>query len=259
MRDRASRVLRHTVDAEILVNGATHRLAVATANHRNVEFLAVLAHELRNPLASIHYAACLLDGSAGETLLARQRAQALIERQVQRMTHLVDDLLDVSRVTLGRLRLQRERMDLRLVVGRAIETLEPDIQERHHRLTAALPDAPVWLQGDPGRLEQVFVNLLANATKYTNRGGELAVRVHSKDGQAVVRVRDSGIGIVPEALPHIFDLFKQAETTGARTGGLGIGLALARDLVESHGGTVTAESAGLGRGSEFTVCLPVEG
>lgn len=192
MHDRASRVLmkwastheagtplafngaRHKVDAEILVNGASHGLAVATADHRRVEFLAVLAHELRNPLASIHYAACLLDGSAGETLLARQRAQALIERQVQRMTHLVDDLLDVSRVTLGRLRLQCERIDLRLIVGRAIETLEPDIQERHHRLTAALPDAPVWLQGDPARLEQVFVNLLANATKYTNTGGELA-------------------------------------------------------------------------------------
>ena len=121
-----------------------------------------------------------------------------------------------------------------------------------------MPDAPVWLQGDPGRLEQVFVNLLANAAKYTNTGGELGVRMHSHDGQAVVCVRDSGIGIVPEALPHIFDLFKQAEPTGARTGGLGIGLALARDLVESHGGTVTAESAGPGRGSEFTVCLPVE-
>ncbi len=276
MRERVNRVLmrrvrtheagtplafdgaQHKVAAEILMDGASHGLVVATTNHRKVEFLAVLAHELRNPIASIHYAACLLDGSAGETLLARQRTQALIERQVQRMTQLVDDLLDVSRVTLGRLRLQRERIDLRLVVGRAIETLEPDIKERHHRLTAALPDAPVWLQGDPDRLEQVFVNLLANAAKYTHTGGELVVRMHSHDGQAVVRVRDSGIGIVPEALPHIFDLFKQAEATGVRTGGLGIGLALARDLVVSHGGTVTAESAGLGHGSEFTVCLPVE-
>ncbi|MGB6487747.1 MAG: HAMP domain-containing sensor histidine kinase [Steroidobacteraceae bacterium] len=274
MRDRVSRVLmrrastpvagtppafsgaHYKVDAEILTDGASHGLAFATTNHRKVEFLAVLAHELRNPLASIHYAACLLDGSAGETLLARQRTQTLIERQVQRMTQLVDDLLDVSRVALGRLRLQRERIDLRLVVGRAIETLEPAIREHHHRLTAALPDAPVWLQGDPGRLEQVFVNLLANAAKYTHTGGELAVRMHSHDGQAIVRVRDSGIGIVAEALPHIFDLFNQAEATGARTGGLGIGLALVRDLVESHGGTVTAESAGLGQGSEFTVCLP---
>jgi signal transduction histidine kinase len=277
MRDRVSQLLmrwastheagtplafneaHYKVDAETLMDGASHSLAVATANHRKLEFLAVLAHELRNPLASIHYAACLLDGSAGESPLARQRAQALIERQVQRMTQLVDDLLDVSRVTLGRLQLQRERIDLRLVVGRAIETLEPAIQERHHRLTAALPDAPVWLQGDPGRLEQVFVNLLANAAKYTHTGGELAVRMHSHDGQAIVRVRDSGIGIVAEALPHIFDLFEQAEAARTRTGGLGIGLALARDLVESHGGTVMAESAGLGQGSEFTVCLPVEG
>ena len=277
MRDRVSRVLmkcastreagtslafngaRYAVDAQILEDVASHGTAVATTNHRNVQFLAVLAHELRNPLAAIHYAACLLDGPAGETLLARQQAQALIERQVQRMTQLVDDLLDVSRVTLGRLRLQRERIDLRLVVGRAIETLQPDVHERHHRLTAALPDAPVWLLGDPGRLEQVFVNLLANATKYTNTGGELGVRMHSRDGQAVVRVRDSGIGILPAALPHIFDLFKQAEAADPRTGGLGIGLALVRDLVELHGGTVTGDSAGLEQGSEFTVCLPVEG
>ena len=183
----------------------------------------------------------------------------MIERQVRRMTQLVHDLLDVSRITHGRLHLQRERIDLRDVVNNAIETLESDIKQRNHRLTTALPDAPVWLQGDPGRLEQVFVNLLANASRYTDVGGELAVWVHLRDGQAVVRVRDSGIGIAPEVLPHLFDLFRQAdEATSRSRSGLGIGLALVRDLVESHGGSVTGASAGLGEGSEFTVRLPRE-
>lgn len=227
-----------------------------TENRRRDECLALLAHEFRNPLASIHNAVYILNSPMGDTLLARQRAQALIARQVQRMTRLVEDILETSRVAIGRGYLECERLDLRIPVGNAIETLEPDIRLRHHQLSVVWPDTPVWLQGDPDRLEQVFVNLLANAAKYTHTGGELAVRMHSHDSQAIVRVRDSGIGIVAEALPHIFDLFKQAEATGARTGGLGIGLALVRDLVESHGGTVTAESAGLGQGSEFTVCLP---
>ena len=144
-------------------------------------------------------------------------------------------------------------------MNNAIETLESDIKQRNHRLTTALPDAPVWLQADPGRLEQVFVNLLANASKYTDTGGELTVWMHVRDGQAVVRVRDSGIGIAPEVLPHLFDLFRQADEAAPRSqSGLGIGLALVRNLVESHGGSVTGASAGLGQGSEFTVCLPRE-
>lgn len=269
---------RYGVDAENLLEDVNHGLAVdnpparpsgvewiaefATAHHRQVAFLALLAHELRSPLASIRHAAYLLGSPVGETFLGRHRAQALIERQVRCMTRLVDDLLDVSRVSLGRLRLQCERIDLRLIVGRAIETLESDIRERHHRLSIALPDAPVWLHGDPGRLEQVFVNLLANASKYTNTAGELTVGMYSQDRQAIVRVRDSGIGVVPEELPHVFDLFKQAEAAAsrpaARAEGLGIGLALVRNLVELHGGTVTAHSAGLGQGSEFTVRLPIE-
>jgi len=183
----------------------------------------------------------------------------MIQRQVRRMTQLVHDLLDVSRITHGRLHLQRERIDLRDVVSSAIETLESDIKQRNHRLTTALPDAPVWLQGDPGRLEQVFVNLLANASRYTDPGGELAVWVHLRDGQAVVRVRDSGIGIAPECLPHLFDLFRQADEAAPRSqSGRRMGLALVRDLVESHEGSVTGASAGLGEGSEFTVRLPRE-
>ena len=229
---------------------------LVNANRRKDEFLAMLSHELRSPLAAIQNAVRLLSSQTGETP-ARESTQALIGRQVRRMTQLVDDLLDVSRISHGRLRLRRERIDLRVVVSNAIETLESDINERHHRLSTALPDAPVWVQADPGRLEQVFVNLLANASRYTEAGGELAVWVHTRDGQAVVAIRDSGIGIAPDALPHIFDLFKQADEAPLRSkSGLGIGLALVRKLVELHAGSVTAASDGIGQGSEFTVRLP---
>jgi signal transduction histidine kinase len=231
---------------------------LATANRRKDEFLAMLGHELRNPLAAIHNGIHLLSHQTEETP-APQKIKAMIERQVRRMTQLVDDLLDVSRIIHGRLHLQRERIDLRDVVSNAIQTLESDIKQRNHRLTTALPDAPVWLQADPGRLEQVFVNLLANASKYTDTGGKLAVSLHARDGLAVIRVRDSGIGIAPEVLPHLFDLFRQADEAARRSqSGLGIGLALVRNLVESHGGSVIAASAGLGQGSEFTVRLPTE-
>jgi len=226
------------------------------ANRRKDEFLAMLSHELRSPLAAIQNAVRLLSSQTGETP-ARESTQALIGRQVRRMTQLVDELLDLSRISHGRLHLQREWIDLRVVVSNAIETLESDINERHHRLCTVLPDAPVWLQADPGRLEQVFVNLLANASRYTKAGGELAVWVHTRDGQAVVGIRDSGIGIASDALPHIFDLFKQAdEATPRSKSGLGIGLALVRKLVELHAGSVTAASDGIGQGSEFTVRLP---
>jgi signal transduction histidine kinase len=228
------------------------------ANRRKDEFLAILGHELRNPLAAIHNGIHLLSHRMQDTP-APLKIEAMIERQVRRMTRLVDDLLDVSRITRGCLHLQRERIDLRDVVNNAIQTLESDIKQRYHRLATALPGVPVWLQADPGRLEQVFLNLLANASKYTNTGGELAVSVQARDSQAVVRVRDSGIGIAPEALPHLFDLFRQADEAAPRSqSGLGIGLALVRNLVESHGGSVTGASAGLGQGSEFTVCLPRE-
>jgi signal transduction histidine kinase len=231
---------------------------LATVNCRKDAFLATISHELRSPLASIQNAVRLLSGQAGEGL-ARQRAQALIERQVRRMTQLVDDLLDVSRITHGRMHLRRERIDLRVVVKNAIETVESDINERNHHLTTAVPDGPVWLHADPLRLEQVFVNLLANASRYTDAGGELAVWVHTRDDQAVVRIRDSGIGIAPDALPHIFDLFRQADEAAPYSkSGLGIGLALVRNLLELHGGSVTAASAGIRQGSEFTVRLPRE-
>jgi signal transduction histidine kinase len=230
---------------------------LATANCRKDQFLAVLGHELRSPLGSLQNAFRVLCSQTEESP-ARQRTQALIERQIRQMTQLVNDLLDVSRITRGELRADCQRIDLRVVVQDAIETLESEIRERNHQLSILLPEGPVWLQGDAGRLEQVFVNLLANAARYTDDGGELAIRMITQDIQAVVRVRDSGIGIKPEVLPRIFDLFKQADEAAPRSrAGLGIGLALVRSLVELHGGSVTAASAGAGQGSEFAVCLPM--
>jgi signal transduction histidine kinase len=243
--------------SELLRNARRRVEELANANRRKDEFLAVLGHELRGPLASILNGIRLL-AHHEQAAPATQDTRAMIERQVAHMTQLVDDLLDVSRITQGRLRLQRERIDLREVVSNAIETLDSDTRRRNHRVTSSLPDTPMWLLADPGRLEQVFVNLLANASKYTDTGGELTVVGRVQGSQAVVLVRDSGIGIAAEVLPKLFDLFWQADAAASRSqSGLGIGLALVRNLVESHGGIVTAQSAGPGRGSEFTVYLPL--
>ena len=225
-------------------------------NSRHNEFMTVFSHELRNSLAAIRSATCILRLETSASPLA-VKARLLIERQVGRMTQLVEDLLDVSRVRNGQLRLQRERIDLRAVAAHAAHTVEFTMQQRNHRMTTSCPNAPVWVQADPARLEQVFVNLLLNAAKYTDAGGEVGLSVEQKEGQAIVRVRDSGIGIASDVLPHVFDLFVQADPVSHRTdGGLGIGLALVRSLVERQGGRVTASSPGPGYGSEFTIHLP---
>lgn len=175
------------------------------------------------------------------------------------MTRLVDDLLDVSRIRNGKLYLQRQRTELCAIVRNSIETLESEVSERRERLSLALAEEPVWLQADARRLEQVFVNLLTNASRYTDAGGEIGVSMHVRTGQAVVRIRDTGIGIAPEALPRVFELYSQVDRSNPRSrAGLGIGLALVRKLVELHGGEVSVVSAGPGQGSEFTVCLPCE-
>lgn len=228
------------------------------ADRRKDEFLAMLGHELRNPLGAIRNSIALLQGEQEQTT-AQRSAQALIDRQVRRMTRLVDELLDVSRIRHGRLSLRRERVDLRAAVSRAVETLEPEANRCRQQLSIALPAEPVWLQADPDRLEQVFVNLLANASRYTDEGGKIAIFMYLRDGHAVARIRDTGIGIAPEALPHIFDLYRQADAASPRSRpGLGMGLALVRHLVQLHGGSVSAASAGLGQGSEFTLRLPRE-
>jgi signal transduction histidine kinase len=230
-----------------------------TALRRKDEFLAMLCHELRSPLGAIENALAILNGHSGQEFAEQQRLHALIERQVRHMMRLTADLMDVSSISRGQLRLQRERIDLRDVLHQAIETMDSELQRLGHRLVITVPDSPVWLQADATRLQQVFANLLANAFKYTDPGGDLALSLDVRDGYAVVSLRDSGIGIAAETLPHIFDLFMQAEPPARHYGpGLGIGLALVRMLVEMHDGKVAAMSAGVGQGSEFSVRLPVE-
>jgi len=230
---------------------------LGTGDGRHNEFLTVFSHELRNSLGAIRGATNILrmETSAGP---AAAKARAMIERQVGQMSRLVEDLLDVSRMRSGHLRLQCERIDLCAVAAHAAQSVEFAMQQRDHRMTTTFPKTPVWLQADPTRLEQVFVNLLINAAKYTEAGGRVELSVEREKNEATVSICDTGIGIAPDVLPHVFDLFVQADPRSRRgDAGLGIGLALVRSLVECHGGRVTAASAGLRRGSEFTVRLPM--
>jgi PAS domain S-box-containing protein len=237
--------------------------ALADLDRRKDEFLAMLSHELRNPLAPILNAALLLRLHSNRNRLhgienpVLQQSAAIIERQVGQLTRIVDELLEISRITTGRIQLHQERVALAVVVENAVATVRSLIDQRKHVLTVSLPTPALWLHADAARLEQVVVNLLTNAAKYTDLGGRLWLTVHQEGEEAVLRVRDTGVGIAPEILPRIFDLFTQAERSLDRSqGGLGIGLALVQRLVAMHGGTVTVSSA-LGQGSEFVVRLPV--
>ena len=223
---------------------------------RTSEFLAMLGHELRNPLAPIRNAIAILR-SPGSAPDAEEWSRDVIERQVRHLTRLVDDLLDVSRITRGLIRLNRERLDFTALVRRTVESVSHAVADRGHTLELRLPDEALYVDGDATRLAQVVVNLLTNAIKYTPAGGRLDVMVERVMGYAVLRVRDTGVGIPAELLPRIFDLFIQGERSIDRTeGGLGIGLTLVNRLVELHGGSVQAVSAGPGRGSEFIARLP---
>jgi PAS domain S-box-containing protein len=227
------------------------------AMRRKDEFVATLAHELRNPLAPMRNAVQVLNLS-GQLAPELCTARDIIGRQVTQMTRLIDDLLDVSRISLNRLQLRRERVELAAVVAQAIETVRPRAETSGLDLSIELPPAPIHVDADPIRLAQVFANLLDNACKYTERGGRVALDVELNEGEVVVRVRDTGIGIASDFLPHLFDKFSQAVPALERAqGGLGIGLALVQGLLGLHGGTVTAHSEGPGRGSEFVVRLPV--
>jgi signal transduction histidine kinase len=229
---------------------------VHSANRRKDEFLAMLAHELRNPLAPISTAAQLLKFTGLDEKRIRQTSD-IISRQVEHMTALVDDLLDVSRVTSGLVNLKMEICDVSRIVADAIEQVRPIIEARHQQLTLTVPDAPAFVQGDRKRLVQIFANIIKNAAKYTPENGMVAVLVASLRDQVACTVRDNGTGIAASLLPHIFNLFTQAERSPDRSqGGLGLGLALVKSLVESHRGTVSAHSDGPGTGSEFTVLLP---
>lgn len=224
---------------------------------RKNEFLAVLAHELRNPLAPIGNAVEILKLRASPDPAA-EAARDIIDRQVQHLVRLVDDLLDLSRITRGRLELRRERVALAAVVERALEASRPAIERARQTLTVTLPPEPLYLDADPVRLAQVLVNLLNNACRYTAEGGRIALSAERDGAELRVKVSDNGRGIVPEHLPHLFEPFSRVDNSLDRSqGGLGIGLSLAQRLVAMHGGEIEARSDGAGRGSELTVRLPV--
>jgi CheY-like chemotaxis protein len=232
------------------------RAEAERANRAKDEFLAMLGHELRNPLSPIVTALQLLKlrrAGAGSG-----RELEVIDRQVHHLVRLVDDLLDVSRITRGKVSLDRARVELADVVAKAVEMAAPLVEQQAHTLVVSVPATGLPVDGDRDRLAQVIANLLTNAAKYTPRGGHIWIRGEREDGQVVVRVRDDGSGIPPELLPRMFDLFVQGERSSERSqGGLGIGLSLVRSLVELHGGSVSARSDGLGEGTEVAVRLPV--
>ncbi|WP_348759844.1 MFS domain-containing histidine kinase [Candidatus Methylocalor cossyra] len=230
--------------------------ALREANRRKDEFLAILAHELRNPLGPIRNAVEVMRRpNLPEATLSW--ARSVIDRQVDHLSRLVNDLLDVSRIVQGKFLLQESLLDPALVIERAVEASRPRIEARQHRLTVTLPEQMPRIRGDLLRLAQVVSNLLDNAAKYTDAGGNIWLTVTVAGDGVAIRVRDNGLGIPPEALPRIFDLFSQADRSPDRTqGGLGIGLSLVRRLVELHGGRVEAHSEGPGRGAEFVVWLP---
>jgi len=221
------------------------------------EFLAMLGHELRNPLTAILNSIQYLRRAAGTNADAGSSYE-IIERQSLHLARLMDDLLDVARVTSGKVTLQRSPLDLRDVARRCVQILAPLLDAHGHDLELSLGEKPLGVDGDPVRIEQMLSNLLTNAIKYTPRGGRIQVQARGEDGQAILSVKDSGVGIDPDTLPHIFDLFAQGPATLERSqGGLGIGLTLVKRLVEMHGGSVEASSEGLGCGSEFTLTFPL--
>jgi signal transduction histidine kinase len=226
------------------------------ANRHMHEFLALLGHELCSPLAAMVNALYILEHK-GEDAATRERARGIMERQTQFISRLVKDLLEVSYIEQGKIRLHRQFLDLAKIVTQAVETVRASVEGRGHRLEVTLPTEPLLLSADAGRLEQMLTNLLTNAAKYMEPGGQVWVTAERQGGDVVLRIRDSGVGIDSEMLPHIFDPFWQVERTFDHSqGGLGIGLALVRKLAELHGGSASASSAGLGRGSEFVVRLP---
>ena len=229
---------------------------LSEADRRKDEFLATLAHELRNPLAAISNAVQVLR-HGGRDSKTVDSASEMLERQVGQVSRLVDDLLDMSRITQGKIELRKDHVELTPILDQAVETARALLESRHHDLTVTLPSGPIYLQADAARLAQVVGNLLSNASKFTDDGGHIGLAVEREGKNVVIRVRDTGIGIAAADLPRLFDMFTQVDTSLERSrDGLGIGLTLVRALVEMHGGAVEARSAGLGQGSEFVVRLP---
>jgi PAS domain S-box-containing protein len=256
VHDATGRVIGASTVARDIGEQKRHEEALREAARRKDEFLALLAHELRNPLAPLRTALQVM--RLGQDPAAVGHARAVMERQLGHMVRLVDDLLDVSRVSRNQIELRPARMGLAEALSSAVETAQPGITAARHTLVVTPPVTDVELVGDLTRLSQVFSNLLTNAAKYTPAGGRIWLETTVGDGEVIVAVRDTGIGMAPESLPTVFEMFSQVDRSMERTtGGLGIGLALAKGLVLMHGGTIAAESPGLGKGSTFTVRLPL--
>jgi signal transduction histidine kinase len=264
LRDVAGKVigfgklLRNSTDLKEQIETLRNRAEelVRADEHKNL-FLSTVSHELRNPLAPLSNALQLIRAIRpnDEGLLYPIK---LIERQVEFIRRLVDDLLDVTRISVGKVQLELEPIDLRDVVTRAVESTRPLISQRRHSLVQHLLDAPLIVNADADRLEQVFINLLTNAAKYTPEGGRIEIRASTGQTEAWVHFRDNGIGIPTEMLPHVFELFTRGEIAAEQAKeGLGIGLSLVKQLVELHGGSVQVRSEGQAKGSEFTVRLPL--
>ena len=262
--DRPLRIvtLVTTVQAALRARRRQYEVRDLLAETRNAvrqrdEFLAMLGHELRNPLATISNAMSVLDAASPPDGLLENEQRDIIRRQTDHLARLVDDLLDVSRITSGKIALQRRPTDLCELAHRAAKAIDGAARKQRHDVIVSTHCEPVYIDADPIRMEQVVNNLLTNAIKYTPAGGQITVTVAPDDGHATLRVRDNGMGITPELLPRVFDLFTQAERALDRSqGGLGIGLTLVRALVEMHDGQVTVQSDGPGRGSEFVITLP---
>jgi PAS domain S-box-containing protein len=243
--------------AQLLQQSLEQAARLRAADQAKDEFLATLSHELRNPLAPLRNSLALLrmTGNSDATIAP---VHQMMERQVNHLIRLVDDLLEVSRISRGTFALRKERVDVATIIRNAVETSEPLIQAAKHGLSVSLPDEALWLDGDAVRLAQILANLLNNAAKYTDEGGQISVRALRQDGAVAISVRDNGAGIAPDTLPRIFEMFNRgARASGHGQGGLGIGLSLARRLAEMHGGTLDAYSEGAGKGSEFTLRLPL--
>ena len=248
-------IVRDITERKRLEQELRSRLAeLAENDRRKDEFLAMLAHELRNPLAAIS-TAVQLTAPFGDSEQS-EWSMEVINRQIKHLARLIDDLLDVSRITRGKIRLRKETVDIAPILKSAVETVRSLLDERKHELTMAVTPGTLRLEADPTRLEQILSNLLSNAAKYTDNGGHIWLSADREGHDIVIRVRDTGIGLAPEKLPQIFELFVQGDRSLARSeGGLGIGLTLVRSLTEMHGGSVTAASEGPGKGSEFTIRL----
>jgi signal transduction histidine kinase len=259
----ALRARRRQYDARaLLAERETAAEDLRQADRRKDQFLAMLAHELRNPLAPIRSAAEVLRHDESDSPPRVRWARQLIERQAQQLSSLLEDLLDVSRITTGKVTLQVTELELNVLLSKVIDSMRSEIEARHHTLTVSLTKVPIFVHGDPVRLTQVFGNLLDNAAKYTPAGGRIEVSSeltsHAAGQRAIVRVADNGVGVAHEDMSHIFELFVQSDRAlGRAQGGLGIGLSLVRSILEMHGGTIQAQSQGLGRGTCFSACLPV--